>query len=229
MTLDEVPHEPEGDLPVTEARDGVVPLRRADIPSALELLCQAFDLDPWMNFVAKPDKHRRDRIGTWLRRGLVRQTFPFGEVYRTASGSGVALWVPPHRSGRALTAELELRWSLLQVAGIGRVERVRAAIRQIVAAEPPRHHMELRLLAVRPESQRRGVASSLVRPMLDRCDKVGLPVALLCTSEANVPLYEHLGFEVSGELRIPGGPTLWQMLRPATGSIPQPESPSHFR
>jgi len=49
---------------------------------------------------------------------------------------------------------------------------------------------------------------------LDRCDVETLPAYLEATSERNVALYERLGFEHLGELRLNNSPPLWPMRRP---------------
>jgi hypothetical protein len=33
----------------------------------------------------------------------------------------------------------------------------------------------------------------------------------------NIPIYQSFGFEVTGEIRLPDGPTLWPMWRKARG------------
>ena len=73
-----------------------------DFPAVLRTLVRAFDDDPWFNFVAAQDAHRRDRIEAWLRRGLIRRSFPYGETYTTSDYSGAVLWIPPDsKIGRA--------------------------------------------------------------------------------------------------------------------------------
>ena len=71
----------------------------------------------------------------------------------------------------------------------------------------------LRLLAVSPHRRGEHIASALMRPMLDRCDRQRIPAALLCTKQENVPLYQHFGFRVTDTIALTDGPTLWQMLR----------------
>lgn len=190
-------------------------ITEADFEAVTDLLMRAFDDDPWMNFVAKQDARRRERMRTWLRRGFTRKTFPYGETYMTLGCEGVALWIPPHGQSGGWMDEVEFRVTLARVSGIRRVHAVAEAARLIGAHEPTARHMELRLLAVEPALQGHGVASRLIRPMLQACDAQALPTSLLCTKEANVALYTHFGFTVSAEIEVPSGPSLWEMWRPA--------------
>jgi len=132
----------------------------------------------------------------------------------TSDGTGAALWIPPRdaRGGSRLLRELELQYVLLRVSGRNR-SRVRDAIRLIMQHEPETRHLELRTLAVDPDAQGRGLARALVHPMLERSDAARLPVALECTKERNVSLYEHFGFRVTNVIEIPDGPRLWGMWR----------------
>lgn len=59
----------------------------------------------------------------------------------------------------------------------------------------------------------RGVGSALMRPVLETCDRDGVPAYLEATSERNKRLYLRHGFEVTDEIRLPDGPTLWRMWR----------------
>ncbi|MGB0096249.1 MAG: GNAT family N-acetyltransferase, partial [Solirubrobacteraceae bacterium] len=58
-----------------------------------------------------------------------------------------------------------------------------------------------------------GIGSALMKPMLDRCDRDGMPAYLEATSERNRRLYLRHGFDVTGEIRLPDGPSMWPMWR----------------
>jgi len=80
----------------------------------------------------------------------------------------------------------------------------------------PAHHMYLALLAVRPQSQGRGFAATLLRPMLRILDDQHLACWLETQNQKNVALYRHFGFEVVDEKVVKGaGFSLYFMLRKA--------------
>ena len=69
-------------------------------------------------------------------------------------------------------------------------------------------------MGVVPEAQGRGRGATLLRHMLDRCDAESMPAYLEATTERSRALYALHGFEVTEELRLPGGgPPLWPMWR----------------
>ena len=84
-------------------------------------------------------------------------------------------------------------------------------------ALPEQPYWYLGLLAVEPAAQGRGVGSALVRTGLERADRDGVPTFLETGTQPNVAFYERLGFGVTDEILLPGGPTHWGMTRPVGG------------
>ena len=78
----------------------------------------------------------------------------------------------------------------------------------------PFRHWFLQVIGVDPQFQGRGYAGELLRPMLARVDKEGLPCYLETLNEQNVLLYEHFSFRVVEKSTIPEtNLTNWAMLR----------------
>ena len=50
-------------------------------------------------------------------------------------------------------------------------------------------------------------------PVLETCDRERVPAYLEATSERNKLLYLRHGFEVTDEIPLPDGPTMWPMWR----------------
>jgi GNAT superfamily N-acetyltransferase len=62
--------------------------------------------------------------------------------------------------------------------------------------------------------QGKGYASNLIKAMLNRADRDGLSCYLDNTNERNLPMYQHYGFRVIEEYKVPEtGVSLWAMLR----------------
>lgn len=69
-------------------------------------------------------------------------------------------------------------------------------------------------LSIRKSAQGKGIASKLMRPMLEFCDNENIVAYLETNKESNVTLYEHYDFELSEEGLIPGSPvTHYAMVR----------------
>ncbi|MFE4644295.1 GNAT family N-acetyltransferase, partial [Streptomyces sp. NPDC056730] len=62
--------------------------------------------------------------------------------------------------------------------------------------------------------QGRGLGRALIEPVLERCDREGLPAYLEASSERSRRLYERLGFTFTGTtVDLPDGPHMWPMWR----------------
>jgi ribosomal protein S18 acetylase RimI-like enzyme len=92
-------------------------------------------------------------------------------------------------------------------------DRLACALELMAEVHPEEPHAYLFLLATRPQWQSRGLGAALLRDVLGRCDRDGVPAYLEATSEGSRRLYERHGFEVTGEIRLPDGPSLWPMWR----------------
>ena len=69
-------------------------------------------------------------------------------------------------------------------------------------------------LSIKKDAQGKGIASKLMRPMLEFCDDERMVAYLETNKESNVSLYNHYGFELMREEVIPKTPvTHYSMLR----------------
>ena len=69
-------------------------------------------------------------------------------------------------------------------------------------------------LSIKKEAQGRGLASKLMRPMLQFCDDERMVAYLETNKEGNVGLYQHYGFDLMKEELIPKTPvTHYAMVR----------------
>jgi GNAT superfamily N-acetyltransferase len=80
---------------------------------------------------------------------------------------------------------------------------------------PRERHYHLGMVGVHPSAQGRGIARALIEPLhaLSESDPLSTGVALDTENPKNVPLYEHLGYHVTGERNL-GEITIWAMFRP---------------
>ena len=74
-------------------------------------------------------------------------------------------------------------------------------------------------LSIKKEAQGKGLASKLMRPMLQFCDDERMVAYLETNKEANVSLYRHYGFELMREEQIPKSTVMhYAMVREPDGN-----------
>ena len=189
-------------VPATVAR----PATSADIPAVSRALAAAFFDDPVFSYCYPDAVARKEILPRWFEI-VIESTLPHGEIYTTDEGVAGALWVPPG-------AEDDEQMGAALGAVSGSCARTLFEIfERMEERHPDEPHHYLFLLGTRPEWQSRGIGSALMRPVLDLCDRDGLPAYLEATSKSNRGLYLRHGFEVTGEIKLPDGPSMWPMWR----------------
>jgi len=145
----------------------------------------------------------------------------YGEVYATSEKlEGVAAWLPPGKApfgGWQIIRSVPL--SILVRFGRQGASRMRAYGRFVDNLHRrlvPYPHWYLQIIGVGPAYQGQGFSSRLLRPVLERIDRKGMPCYLETNAEKNVAIYQRFGFEVLSEDKLPGTEvTTFAMLRKA--------------
>lgn len=189
-----------------------------DFDHLADLLVRAFREDPFHRWLF-PDDRRRNRRQRRLFERVLAIYASHGVVYTSEDGSGVALWDPPRVGGPSLVETLKFLFLILPVFGL-RASKVVEGMAPLAALHPRRPHWYLSLLATDPERQRRGVATSLMKPILARCDDEDTPACLEASRYENVAWYERFGFEVIAPLSMPSGPSVYRMMRAPLAKAP---------
>jgi GNAT superfamily N-acetyltransferase len=192
-------------------------VRPEDVPVAAASLVRAFYDDPMLEFLF-PDPATRGRA---LRRFFtlqLRQTPRHrGLAYTTEGCHATALWVPP-RTGppglRDMVAQIPKLFILGKRAGAAL-----ALVQLVDTRHPKTPHYYLGGLGTDPQWQGRGLGSAVLAPVLERCDRDGVPAYLESSKESNVAFYAHRRFEVIDEVSIPESDVrLWLMWREPLGT-----------
>lgn len=199
----------------------VINVRRAgaeDVAGLSAMLARAFDDDPLSLYLFGSPRSRATGLARFFGLQLRHTYLRHGEVWTTGDGAGAALWAPPAmpRPGAMDLVRILPVLPYLSIWGRKTADVVRL-LSAYERARPREEHWYLGTLGTDPERQGHGVGSTLLRTVLDRLDADGLPAYLESSKAKNLSFYARHGFEVTGEIVTPGGPTLWLMWR-----TPQP-------
>ncbi len=202
--------------------DQLYRLTRADIKPAGAMLARAFFEDVH-SAAFFPDPEVRRKKLKYAFEFIVRYGVLFGEVYAPTSAlEGAAAWVYSTHVKRTPLRLLRCRaLSLALKSGLGVLRKqipVSDFIEKLHHQQAPFPHWFLDPLGVDPDQQGKGYASRLMRPMLARCDRGQTPIYLYTNRASNVAMYQHYGFDVLSEDRLPGTEIPhWAMLRKPKG------------
>jgi ribosomal protein S18 acetylase RimI-like enzyme len=183
------------------SRGGVRHAVRTDLDELDATLADAFFDDPMMAWIYPDPVTRPTFTRAFMRVGL-EIGFPHGHTYSTGANEGAAVWAPPD-------VELfddETVTHMFTVLGeqIGaRSEEVGNGLLQLTEHHPhDEPHFYLFVLGTKRAQQSNGLGSKLIREVLDRCDRQGLPAFLESSNIRNVPFYERHGFKVITEVTL---------------------------
>lgn len=181
-----------------------------------DVLAAAFADDPVWSWLLPDGATRLERLRRFfgLETRAVVLRHGASVAARDETGAlGAALVLPP---GRWRTP---LRVQALHAPGFTRVfgRRVPIALGVLTSMER-RHirerHVYLPYIGVGPAAQGQGIGSAMLGPVLERCDREGLPAYLEASSPRSAALYARLGFRTLDLIRPFGSPPLELMRRP---------------
>jgi GNAT superfamily N-acetyltransferase len=175
------------------------------------VLADGFAADPVMTWVFRAEGS--PALTTFFDGLVGRALLPLGATY--LAGNSCAVWVPPGADPWATPGFAEsFLADLGGAASPADVERLLTLGALTEQAHPPEPHWYLGMLATRTVAQGRGEGGALLRRTLEMVDREGLPAYLESTNPRNVGLYERHGFDATGTIELPDGPTLTLMWRP---------------
>ena len=178
-----------------------------------------------------PDAARRAHALRAFFEATVRDAIPFGAVLTTGEEGRVdatAVWLPPGASPWSAWRKLRATPSFMRVFladphAFPAFARYGGILEQHHRGSGSSWYLEV--LSVRPESQRRGLGTRLLGPILERADRDRVPCRLETSDPANVAYYQRFGFDVEGPPLevLRDGPTLTTMRRPARHAVTDKE------
>lgn len=172
-----------------------------DVPVAAAALGRAFVDDPLLTAITGRPPNLAARLTRYFELECRQALRAGGEVWLDDDGLGAAIWRSPGRWLDPVGTQLRALPSYLAIFP-RRFLRANRAVNAAARVHPKEPHWYLLAVGVVPEEVGRGRGSSLLRPVLERCDAERAPAYLEASTEANARLYTRLGFELRGEIEV---------------------------
>jgi ribosomal protein S18 acetylase RimI-like enzyme len=186
----------------------------ADADALAATMASAFSDDPFVGFLLQ-NEATRQTVMPLLFKLLFELGLPHGACDVTPGYEAAALWRPP---GAWKTPVWEYLANGLEAMDIFDFSSARHALRVMNVIEnlhPHEPHWYLQAIGTDPAKHGKGFGGAVMRRQLANADISGLPAYLESSKDTNIPFYQSFGFQVSGEIKLPDGPTLWPMWREA--------------
>lgn len=178
-----------------------------------EVMARSFDDDPIWMWICQDATKRRAHVGS-LFGELIRPQVLASNGYTTADEGGVAVWAPPGEWKGTFGRTLRCAVPAVRSMGLGHVWSRLGMQSHLERIHPTEPHWYLEFLATDPPMQGKGVGTAVLQPVLDECDRTGVPAFLESSKESNLAYYARFGFVVTNQVDLPGGcPPMWQMWR----------------
>lgn len=188
---------------------------RSDVTTLAAVLGRAFHDDPVMRWIL-PDDGRRARALPRLFAAITRHHHLPGGGADVAVGDDLgaaALWDAPGSWRQTPREELRMLPAVLLAFG-RHAARGRQMVELMKEHHPDEPHWYLAVIGSDPSVRGGGYAHALMRSHLEQVDAEHAPAYLESSNPDNIAYYERFGFEVTGELRLPGdGPVMTPMWR----------------
>jgi GNAT superfamily N-acetyltransferase len=172
---------------------------------------RAYEHDPFWRWLV-PDDDYSGRTNIFFSAAIRHGILVDQMTYTTDDAVSAAVWTPPlhHEATQAQVDVLMAAFRECFGTNFDRFERTFGLMEE---HHPRVEHWYLAGIATHPDWQGQGIASSLIRPIVERCDTERLPAYLEATKAANVGFYQRHGFALTSTFEGHGGPPLYLMWR----------------
>jgi ribosomal protein S18 acetylase RimI-like enzyme len=181
---------------------------------------RAFQNDPLWRYLL-PDINARQVVLESFFKVFLKFSIANFKAYGVSKPvDGVAVWSSPNQEGMSLSGvfgtDLLKLVSSRMFFSFFKAYRVFSRFEKMHRKCAPQPHYYLEAIAVIPESQSKGFASRLIRPLLEKAEKEMVGAYTETVTASNVGLYEHFGFQCVEEVKMPNTDlTLWALYRPS--------------
>jgi ribosomal protein S18 acetylase RimI-like enzyme len=166
------------------------------IPTAAQILAQAFFEDPMLSFIFPNVESRRDALTAFFKVFLA-DSVKRGEVIIAPEDKGVIAWYPSD----VQVFDDQFQEVLAQLAevctnfnGLEAGERLEQIGSKIEACEPTTARCEVLWIGLLPEARGKGMGSELLSPVFNYADQEKVGCYLVSSTPRNISFYERQGF-----------------------------------
>ena len=197
------------EIPIARKRiekAGLYIVKDSDLERLADVATDAYVDYPLHNWLTKG---KYDRTASKLIMQITLKTMTKDAVIYADSEemNGFAVWIPFGFTGsKTLPFLFSGGLKLILHSGLGIIGRL--LIYETYAMNLKKEYTDnydwyLYNLSIKKDEQGKGIASKLLRPMLEFCDDEKMVAYLETNKESNVGLYKHYGFELKKEELIP--------------------------
>ena len=197
------------EIPIARKRiekAGLYIVKDSDLERLADVATDAYVDYPLHNWLTKG---KYDRTASKLIMQITLKTMTKDAVIYADSAemNGFAVWIPFGFTGsKTLPFLFSGGLKLILHSGLGIIGRL--LIYETYAMNLKKEYTDnydwyLYNLSIKKDAQGKGIASKLLRPMLEFCDDEKMVAYLETNKESNVGLYKHYGFELKKEELIP--------------------------
>ena len=198
-------------------RAGLYIVQKKDLPRLAEVAADAYRDYPLHNWFTKG---KYDEVASKLLMQISLKTMTEDAVIYADSEqiNGFAAWLPFGFTGNKAIPFLKSGGlKLILHSGFGIINRLSAYEKYAMNLKKEytdNYDWYLFNLSIKKDAQGKGIASKLMRPMLQFCDDERMVAYLETNKESNVGLYTHYGFDLMKAELIPTTPvTHYSMVR----------------
>ena len=197
------------EIPIARKRiekAGLYIVKESDLEHLADVATDAYVDYPLHNWLTKG---KYDRTASKLIMQITLKTMTKDAVIYADSEemNGFAVWIPFGFTGsKTLPFLFSGGLKLILHSGLGIIGRLltyETYAMNLKKEYTDNYDWYLYNLSIKKDAQGKGIASKLLRPMLEFCDDEKMVAYLETNKESNVSLYKHYGFELKKEELIP--------------------------
>ncbi|MDJ0920779.1 MAG: GNAT family N-acetyltransferase [Henriciella sp.] len=175
-----------------------------------DITAEAFAEDPVNRWVFGSPRAIQSTFRVLIREIYMKQ----GRCF-LAGDNGATTWLEPGVASNFSTwAMIQFALGQMRYGKTGAIRRATALGDLMAQHHPTEPHMYLFTIGTRQSARGKGLGKALLRPVLEACDRDGIPVYLENSNPVNSGFYTAHGFERIGLFNVgDGGPVMEPMWR----------------